>query len=320
MLQLVNTVKNQVKEYQIPTNYEKYVGEEIAGSPNINVEYVKIEDMILPELQRDLNIKDVLKYVKNKGGIDWNLFGVPTVWRKPGSNTINLINGQHRITAVVLFLPHITEIKCHVIETESQKEASRYFSDMNGMAQRQLSAEDIFNSAVIGEYPEALYHRDIMLKADVSCGKVNRDAASIDRKEIKYANFKKALADGGEENTIRAIELCRTAYPNKTMNDVMYAALAQLFNIDQYAGLGDPTTRLGAAFEDWFLGRARFLPYNVFMNYKKYHNGSKWHTGVAYGVYKDFAAVTRDKPGVPNPPKVEFIKNVWLNRGGSTDD
>lgn len=316
---LQKTVISQAMDLDIPKTAQKNIGKEVAGSADQCIEWINIFDIELPDVQRDLNFRDVVKYINDKGGIDWNLFGIPTVWKKPGHSKYKLLNGQHRITGVVVFLPHITSVKCHVIETDDDEYAAGLFADMNGLASRQLNADQLFWSAYLGRKPEALYHASILQRADVRVGKVNQDDAYPDRKNIKYANFKKALAHG-EDNTIRAIELCRDAYPDNEIKNVLMAALALLFSVEQYAGLGDPTTKLGRAFEDWFLTLASLTPYNEFGRYDKYKNSSQWHYGVAYGLYQQFASIARGRKGMPNPPKVDYIKNLYLNNGGSDDD
>lgn len=300
---------DEILAIKIPKRMEKYRNLIVAGVPEKRVELVAVGDIVLPEEQRDFHLEDIYRNIERKGGLDYNLFGIPTVRRKPSTGVISMQNGQHRFIKQVLFDPDRTHILCEVIEIEDDREAAQYFADVNALAIRKLNSEEIFWAQVLAGDKTAVFHKHILELADVSIGKVNAEPG---RKHIKYANFLKAI-NHSVDGTLYAIELLKAAYPRREIKNVTMAALALLFSVPEYRNLMDPNTRIGSLFREWFMAVSKH-GYDTF-DYNQYRDGNLWHYGIAYGIYRNFAKYARDEiNGVPSPKP---IKNLYENKGGS---
>jgi|DEB0MinimDraft_6_1074348.scaffolds.fasta_scaffold74093_1 hypothetical protein len=274
-----------------PKKIEKYLGKVrgvMATGPRVPI------DTEMDIAQRDCNFNDVWKYIEKSRGLDWNLFGYVTVVKFP-DGTQKMINGLHRKTLVEYVAPYVTEVPAHIIDLshltqeEAQVEAAKYFAKYNGAASRTVSSEQRFWAEVIGLDEDALRLKDILIKANLSCGKVNDIPGT---KKVKYNNFVQAVKLGTNE-TIRAAQLIHLAYPGNTINDTLLSGMARLFSHSSYYELMDDTTKIYEQFEDWFVN---FLPKMKGirdLSYRQYRNAHKWHDGVAYGLYRDFAHFQR---------------------------
>jgi len=299
----------EIRDITVPKKYEQYIGNVVAGNPNKSVESVAIADIELPPEQRDFKLDYIYNNIERKGGIDYNLFGIPTLRRKPSTGSITASNGQHRIIKQILFDPDRTHILAEVIEIECDEQAAEYFADVNALAIRKLNSEEIFWAQVLAGDKTALFHKSVLELADVSIGKVNREPG---RKHLKYANFLKAI-NHSVEGTIYAIDLLRTAYPKKEIKNVTMAALALLFSLPEYKNLMDVETRIGALFREWFLS-VSIHGYDTF-DYNQFRDGNLWHYGIAYGIFSHFGKYARDvMNGVPS---VIPIKDLYESKGGS---
>jgi hypothetical protein len=304
------TFIEQIRDITVPKNMEKYIGAVVAGNPKKTVDYVNIDDIQLPEEQRDYSLANIYKNIQRKGGIDYNLFGIPTIRRKPSTGELSASNGQHRIIKQILFDPDNKEILCEIIEIEDDKQAAEYFADVNALAIRKLNKEEIFWAQVLAGDRIALHHKSLLELADVSIGKVNQTPG---RKKLKYANFLKAI-NHSEQGTIRAIWLLKECYPNNEIKSVVMSALALLFSLPEYKSLMDRDTKIGETFETWFLTKGDG-DYGYF-DFTEYRDGSLWHYGVAYGIAQKFLAFARGK-GMSNVPNLKYIKEVYTKHGGS---
>lgn len=300
---------DEIRDITVPKKYEQYIGSVVAGDPNKTVELVAVEDIELPPEQRDFSLASIYRNIERKGGIDYNLFGIPTLRRKPSTGAMSASNGQHRIIKQILFDPDRTHILAEVIDIECDKRAAEYFADVNALAIRKLNSEEIFWAQVLAGDKTALFHKSILELADVSIGKVNQEPG---RKHLKYANFLKAV-NHSVEGTVYSIDLLKTAYPKREIKNVTMAAMALLFSIPEYKRLMDTETRLGGLFREWFLSVSKH-GYDTF-DYNQYRDGNLWHYGIAYGIYRNFAKYARDE--INGVPSVKPIKDLYENKGGS---
>ena len=278
---------------KMPKKCQKYIGKvfgQMAPGPRVPV------TVEMDRSQRDLEIKNIWKYIERSRGVDWNLFGHVTVAQFP-DGSLRMINGQHRTELVKWFAPDIKEVPAHhldlthLTQDRAEVEAARYFAEMNGLSSRSLSSDQLFWSRVIGLEQEALYHKSILERANLSCGKVNDVPGA---KKVKYNNFVQSVKMGAEE-TIRAAELIQTAYPKNEINDVLLSGMTRLFSHSSYTELMDESSPLYAQFEVWF---TTFVPQLLTisnLSFRQYRNTHKWHDGVAYGLYKMFAHYQRNK-------------------------
>lgn len=270
---------------KMPKKLEKYIGKvhgEMAPGERIPV------NTKMDESQRDLQQSNIWKYVEKSQGVDWNLFGYATAVRD-GDGELKLINGQHRIELVKYFAPDVTEVPAHIIDTNDPKYAAQLFAKMNGTASRSLTSEQLFWAEIIGEEPSALFLKDVLVRANLQCGKVNEGG---NRKKVKYNNFTKAVKMGVEE-TIRAAELIDTAYPKNGMNDTLLSGMARLFSYTGYEDLMDPETTIYNQFEEWFVNVVPLVMTIQDLSFREYRNTHVWHDGVAFGLYQKFAHYQR---------------------------
>ena len=300
---------DQIRDITVPKKYEQYIGSIVAGDPVKTVELVAIEDIQLPEVQRDFSLANIYKNIERKGGLDYNLFGVPTIRRKPSTGALDAANGQHRIIKQILFNPTETHIMCEVIDIEDDAKAAEYFADVNALAIRKLDSQEIFWAQVLAGDKTALFHKSILELADVSIGKVNR---AVGRKHLKYANFLKAI-NHSVDGTVYAIDLLRTAYPKREIKNVTMASLALIFSLPEYKSLMDPNTKIGALFKEWFMSVSKH-GYDTF-DYTQYRDANQWHYGIAFGIYRNFAKYARDE--MNGVPSVKPIKDLYELKGGS---
>lgn len=292
---------------KMPKKLEQYIGKvrgEMAPGDRIPV------DTKMDESQRDLQQANIWKYAEKSKGVDWNLFGYATAVRYP-DGSLKLINGQHRIDLIRHFAPDITEVPAHIVdlthltEEEAKKEAASLFAKMNGTASRSLTSDQLFWAEVIEGDPDALHYKSVLERANLMCGKVNEGPG---RKNVKYANFVKAVKMGVEE-TIRAAELIDYAYPKNAMNDTLLSGLARLFSHSSYEELMDSESTLYKQFEEWFVNILPEVMTIQDLSFREYRNTHQWHDGVAYGIYQKFAHNQRRK-GRWCPP-VDAIKQNY---------
>lgn len=300
---------DDIRDITIPKKMEKYIGKVANGKIEKTVEMVSVEDVILPEEQRDYDLATIYRNIEKKGGIDYNLLGIPTIRRKPSTGQLFLQNGQHRFIKQILFNPDQTHIVCEIIDIEDDAIAAQYFADVNALLVRKLKNEEIFNSLVLAKDKTALFHKSILELADVSIGRVNQAPG---RKHLKYANFLKSI-DHSVEGTVYAIDMLKQAYPKREIKSVTMSALALLFSIPEYRNLMDRETRIGALFYDWFMSVSKH-GYDTF-DYNQYRDGSVWHYGIAYGLYRNFAKYARDE--MNGVPSVQTIKDLYERKGGN---
>jgi len=300
---------DEIRDITVPKEMTKYIDSIVAGTPNKTVEMVNIEDLVMPPEQRDQSLEAIYKNIKRKGGIDYNLLGIPTFRRKPSTNQLFIQNGAHRVIKQILFHPNQTQVMAEIIEIEDDQKAAEYFADVNALAIRKLNSEEIFWAQVLAGDKTALFHKSILELADVSIGKVNRAPG---RKHLKYANFLKAV-NHSVEGTVYSIDLLKTAYPKREIKNVTMAATALLFSLPEYKNLMDPNTRIGALFREWFLSVSKH-GYDTF-DYNQYRDGNLWHYGIAYGIYRNFAKYARDE--INGVPSVKAIKDLYEQKGGS---
>lgn len=254
--------------------------------------------------QRPYNEADVIRYIDKSQGLDWNLFGHVTVIERISDGKRTMINGQHRTGLARTIDPSITEIPAHIIKTDDDEYAARLFGLMNGVASRNVSAEQLLWAEVLAKDPDALEIKRVLELCDVACGKVN-DAPG--RKQVKRANFVKCMAFG-EEETILAVKLIKQAYPKSDNFDNLLSGLVRLMTLADYKELSDPNYKLGERFQNWFVN---ILP--LVLSYKeatfpKYRQGP-WYNGIAYGIMKTFRTYLSREDWAA--PPLGPIQKIW---------
>lgn len=276
---------NQIAEpVELKSTHQKYLYN-IKGSPakatmiDINTPMSKV--------QRKLYKQDILKYIERSQGLNWDLFGVVTAV-KFKDESMEVINGQHRMSLARTIDPSITEVPAHVIKLQDEKDAFRYFGLMNGGASRNVSNEEQFWALVLAEDPAELKLKAILERANLACGKVNE---GNNRFSVKYTNFKKSVNMGAEE-AIYAAKLIQDAGFGR-WNDSLFAGLTRLLSFKNYKHyLMDQTCAEGKAFCDWFMEVPRHYQMSD-LQFKKYRNVTDWSYGIAYGLMQKFLHTQR---------------------------
>jgi hypothetical protein len=306
----------------IAKSKQKYIGavapnspftvDEIAPMPRI--EMICLDELEVPPMQRDLVEGRLDSTIAKFDGWDWNLHGIIVVWYNPATEKYYNIDGRHRVDGIRRFQPNIEYVPAIIIETTDIEYISRIFAGFNGVASKKLNAEELLLANVYAKDATALYHESVLLKADIASGKVpvNNHKGKL---QVKYPNFVKALKHG-EANLLRAIELCKAAYPGQKIDDVLMAGLAFMFETYADSGLSDNNTKFGAMFEQWFIDNALAMdgktPAYQFKNLK---DCNTWHIGRAYGIYANFRryATAQNMTAIPG---TKIIQELYNANGG----
>ncbi len=284
MLNAINPVELSTKMKNL------YQGKVVNGSfRDITLPQIPI-DTPLAECQRDLYENNIKEYIKISGGLDWKLFGYVTAVRYPAGKydvDLEVINGQHRMSLAKTIDPSVTEVPAHIIDCETKEEAYRYFGLLNGGASRSVSAEERFWSMVLAMDPEAKEHESYLIRAGLSCGKVNKSPTNSNP-SVKYPNFKKAV-DMGLDEMLTASSILINGYFKKkgAWSEILFTGLTRA--IQFYPALKDPTSQAHQHLVQW-LGNdmPTAIPNLKKLQYKRYQNTSDWSWGVARGLIDDF--------------------------------
>jgi hypothetical protein len=310
---LVSSIVSNSINPELPKNLHQFIGNQRGKmAPGLKIPV----DTEMNVTQRDLHARDIFKWIEKHQGVDWNLFGYATAVRFP-DGTLELINGQHRITLVKWMLPDVKEVPAHIIDITDQDYAAKLFSAMNGGSARKLNTEELFWAEVIGKDPYALYVRDQLVKMNLACGKVNE---GVGRKQVKYPNFVKCLKMG-EDATAKAVELIDSAYPGQGIDDQVLSGVTRLLSLTDYADLGDCDTNIGIQFEQWFTKNLADSHQLSELRFNEYKNTSQWYNGVAYGLAKKFSHYQKRKnrAGI-NLKVVKAIYEAGINKTESSDN
>jgi hypothetical protein len=236
--------------------------------------------------QRDYREEDVIKYIGLSKGLDWNLFGHVTVVQRADGSRV-MINGQHRTGLVKTIDPSITEVPAHIIYSDDEQYISKLFGLMNGVASRNVTAEQLLWAQVLALDSDALRVQRMLILCDVACGKVNEGVSIItgeERRKVKRANFEKCLHWGERETTI-AVELCKKAFPNNEFNNLL-SGLVRLLTIKEYKSFSNNNLEVGRRFETWFTTELCKRSYKK-ATYPDLRT-TTWYNAIAWGLYSDF--------------------------------
>ncbi len=254
--------------------------------------------------QRPYNEADVIRYIDKSQGLDWNLFGHVTVIERFSDGKRFMINGQHRTGLAITIDPSIKEVPAHIIKTDDEEYAARLFGLMNGVASRNVSAEQLLWAEVLSKDPDALNIKRILELCDVACGKVNEAPG---RKQVKRAGFVKCIAFG-EKETILAVNLIKKAYPKTDNFDNLLSGLVRLLTLADYKDLSNSKYKIGERFQDWFTNIMPLVLSYKEATFPKYRQGP-WYNGIAYGIMKTFKIYLNREEWAG--PAVDPIKKIY---------
>jgi len=295
----------------LPKKLQKYIGQQRgkpAGTHKENVDWIPVNTP-MNETQRDLHINDVFKWIEQHKGVDWNLFGYATAVRY-NDQSLELINGQHRIELVKMLLPDQMWVPAHIIDISDDHEyAAKLFAAMNGVSSRKLTSEELFWAECISKDPFALYVKTWLERCDIACGKVN---GGNKRKNVKHGGFVKCLRMG-EEATAKAVELIDAAWPDQGIDDQVLVGLARLLSLDEYSDMAKPETKIGADFEQWFVEQFGMNHRISDARFNEYKNTMQWFNGVAYGIAQRFRHYQKrmHRTSSERIPKIELIEKIY---------
>lgn len=258
----------------------------------------------LHEVQRPLSETAVRNHIELVGTIDWNMFGYVVAVRYP-DGTLNIIDGQHRISIVKTLSPETTEVPAHIINVPNKEYAAKLFAYLNGLAIRRISNEELLWAQLVAKDPEALMIKKYLELAGLTCGQVNPGFP-----QVKRATFAKCLALGKAE-TVRAAEYIKAAYPDRGSIDLLLHGLTRLLTLEPYTALNNDLT-LGKMFKEWFTDK---LPETFEYRdacFKEYQNNSSWQVGIAYGLYDRFCVYMKKRGKRNHCPPENTIKDLYL--------
>lgn len=282
---------NAIKPVELSTKFKNlYQGKVVNGSfRDTSLPQIPINTP-LAECQRDLYENNIKEYIKISGGLDWKLFGYVTAVRYPAGKydvDLEIINGQHRMSLAKTIDPSITEVPAHIIDCDTKEEAYRYFGLLNGGASRSVSAEERFWSMVLAQDPTAKMHESYLIRAGLSCGKVNKSPTNSNP-SVKYPNFKKAVDMGIDEMLLSSSILIKGYFKKKgNWSEILFTGLTRAISF--YPDLKDINSPAYTYLRQWLENdMPTAMPNLKKLQYKKYQNTSDWSWGVARGLIDDF--------------------------------
>jgi len=320
-LKLVSTHDSSVESLPRPKKLESLVGKDNGTKPAQGFSMVPVD---LPNhmSQRPLKPIQITKWALESNGFDWNLFGYITVVCN-SDGVMTKLNGQQRCQMCQWLLPDVKEVPAHIIYTDSDAYAATLFYQMNDVNMAQLTGEELLWAEIIAERPQALYVKEYLEAADLSCGMFRENDTEY---KTKRAIFERSLKYS-EEGTLAAVDLIREAYSkSKLIDGQVMCGLARLFSIKSngeyvYDNYANTNTRIGKLFKEWFIQQAyhRRLKDLHYDNYKNLNASSAWENGCAYGLAKDFTNWLGNKGLRRLAQPLAPVKNVYESRNNNQE-
>jgi len=276
-----------------------------------SLKMIAVEDLNIPEYQRTkLKLDKLCKALPEVGGFDLDFFGALNV-TDMGNGTYDVDNGQRRgiswIIKNILSNPDIDpstmKVPCLVSSPKSYRKAAKLFWLYNGGAGASIrpSNEEGFHAQVEAELPEALKLKDLLVRAKLACGEVNKD---FDR-QIAYVTLVKATEMGAknqvrykkhkdlsDEWVIKVADLFGKVWPER-MDNQLFNGFTHLLNHYAYQDTFLKET-VWARFEKYIsdLGKCYVTPTLYVKTLTSFKNTPDWSMGIALGILTGFAQVS----------------------------
>ena len=274
---------------------DKYRGQ-VKGQP-CRIEELTIAALTLNPCQRILDQQHAWQCVRRAGGLDWNLFQPLNVVRK-STGQLEVIDGQHRLEILRMVLPEQKTVQCRVIETDSNQEAARLFTQLNLKLIKRVKDTDLLWAEIIEGDERALKTEKFLVDNELSTGRINQEQA---KNTVDLPSLRRCLQWGVKE-TARAVALFRQAWPlERVINGDVLTGMVRLLTFDHYREDLAENTMYGEDFDRWFVAVFQHLDVNraKYENYRQARAG--WFDGVAWGLLEDFtASQLRRLRGAPN--------------------
>ena len=291
LLDLVKIVRESLDEKQTKTINSlqgKFFGEPAKATS------VAIEDIWVPDYQRDLYISSIIKHLVSVGGFDWRLFQVGT-FAKNG-NEFDAGDCMHRLVKLLLLNPEIRYVPGHIVDY-TYEEAAIHFNRVNGALTKDLTAPEKFQSRVKGKIEEDVKLAKFLQKCNLSCGRVNNDKA---KRSVAFPTLEKVYSWPKAETIVPWIsELLYKGFGDKFSNQ-SFAGLCQLATFDSkkygsYVAMFENDNLSRKLFEEWFLDNAKVNwthPDNMIDKVEKLATNN-WDISIAYTIMRKFLAKNR---------------------------
>lgn len=133
----------------------------------------RVEDIPLDRIRsygnRDTELKNIKKILKQAGGINGNLFQEPRVARilepETGEYEYLLWDGDHSKAIFTNLYPGAKTMPCKVVEVKSMKEVHDLFVQSNAKCRTAITSEQIFVNAVLAGEHDAIKNKQKLGKA-----------------------------------------------------------------------------------------------------------------------------------------------------------
>jgi hypothetical protein len=170
----------------------------------------RVEDVPLDKIRsygnRDTELKNIKKILKQAGGINGNLFQEPRVARIPlaetGEYEYLLWDGDHSKAIFTNLYPGARTMPCKVVEVKSMKEVHDLFVQSNAKCRTSITSEQIFVNAVLAGEHEAIKNKQKLAKAGlyVYCSSEEGGRqGNIDGLKVKINGAKRCFKVSGNE-------------------------------------------------------------------------------------------------------------------------
>ena len=239
----------------------------LSGAPQTAQEMAqRLEDLSVdtPSLvNRDTEIKNLLKLVKSRGGFDGCIWQAPRAGRVKGTGECYIFDGDHSRHLFKAMYPTALTMPMEVIHVDSKEEIHKLFVQVNKSGKNAITSEQVFVHMVLAKDKTALKYDAVCKKAGLAiyCShEASGTAGDASGVKIKMGHLSAALAAAsdmrGEPDTeilSEARELLmqtNTFKPDGYMPGWIYQSLCVIFS--EYSELR-PTGENGEEFKNWFL-------------------------------------------------------------------
>lgn len=117
---------------------------------------------------RDVKAKRIADNLRDVGGFDWRLFGLPLVARSLATGKLYVYDGNHRVETLKVAQPGLKVFPCAIIDFEDEVEINNAFWRINGGNSSEVTAEERWVNQFLGRMIPALYlANNVLIKSNV---------------------------------------------------------------------------------------------------------------------------------------------------------
>lgn len=167
----------------------------------LNADFYKnrVEDVsigVLSLVNRDTEVKNIVRVIKETGGFDVSCWNRPKVARIQGTNLEYLFDGDHSRAIFKEFFPNQDTLPCDIIDVADKAEVHRLFIRYNAKCKTSIKAEEIFVHEYHAGDEDAQYIAEMLAGAglQVYCSHEPGGAVGdVDGMRVKIGAAKKAF-------------------------------------------------------------------------------------------------------------------------------